>query len=98
SLPFGELRVRDSRSYLHALRAQPACLTDNAAEDRRDALLVERARVLLPHAGQHLFFALAVVRGQAGSGLDDRYLAGDRGTLVEQAQQFGIERIDFQSP
>jgi hypothetical protein len=84
--------------FLHALCAQTACLTDDAGENVSDALLVERARVLFNDAGQHLALSIAVISRQPRGHLDRSNFTGHGGTLVEQAKQFGIERVNLVAP
>src|SRR4051794_27729634 len=67
---------------LHALRPEPASLADDASENVRDTLLIQRPGVLFHHAGQDLTLSIAVVCGQARGHLDRSNFTGDGGTLV----------------
>jgi len=68
---------------------------DNAAEDADEALRAERAGILMANPLQDLLFAPAVEDGQAGRFLDRRQFAGYSRALVKQAQQLGVQDVDF---
>ena len=75
-----------------------ARLADDASENVGDTLLIEWASVLFHHAGQDLTLSIAVVCRQARGHLDRGNFTGDGSTLVEQAKQLGIERINLAAP
>ena len=82
----------------HPLRAQSARFTDDAGENVDHALFIERTSIFFQHAGQHLAFPIAVIRRQGRGHLDRRNFTSDRGALVEQAKQLGIERVNLAAP
>src|SRR5262249_19850833 len=70
-------------------------LADDAAEDADETLGIQRAGVLVADPLQDLMFAPAVVDRQAGRFLDEGQLASHLGALVQQAQELGIEEVNF---
>jgi hypothetical protein len=83
---------------LHPLCPESARFTNDAGENARDTLFIERAGILFHHASQHLAFPIAVICRQPRRNLDRGNFTGDGGTLVEQAKQLDIKRVNLASP
>jgi hypothetical protein len=79
----------------HALRRlQRAAGRHDLAPDVGDVVALQRARVGVLQAVDHLRLALGAEHRRALGALDLADLVGQRGAAIQQRQQFAVDRVD----